>query len=67
MCCLGIAGRGRDQDGMTGPLPADHVKGGVVLGDDKHLVLMLLPGNANQLIRFGVQKRLEERSAEVVI
>lgn len=37
---------GRDQNGMAGPLLVDLVEGGVVLGDDKHPILMPLPGDA---------------------
>lgn len=44
---LGVGGR-RDQDGMAGPPPIDLVERSVVLGDDDHLVLALLPGDADE-------------------
>lgn len=47
MSSLGI-GSGRDQNGMAWPLLVDLVEGSIVLGDDKHLVLMPLPGDADE-------------------
>lgn len=53
MGSLRIRGR-RDEHGVARPTLINLKKRGIVLGNDKHFVLMLLPGNANQPV---VKKR----------
>lgn len=47
MGSLGIRSRW-DQDGVAGPPAVNLVEGGVVLGDDDHLLLTLLPCDADE-------------------
>lgn len=39
---------GRNEDGVPGPLPIHPIQGGIILRDDKHLLVVLLPGDADQ-------------------
>jgi hypothetical protein len=51
-------GRRWDEHGVTGPPLVHLIERGIVLGDHKHLILMLLPGNANQPVVKKRQVRL---------
>lgn len=57
MGSLGIGSRGH-KHGMARPLLIDFIKGGIILSDDEHLVLVLLPCNTNQPVVEKRQVRL---------
>lgn len=51
-------GRRWDEHGVAGPPLVHLIECGIVLSDHKHLILMLLPGNANQPVVKKRQVRL---------
>lgn len=57
MGSLSIRG-GRDEHGMAGPEPIDGIESSIVLCNDKHFILVVLPGNANQPVVKKRQVRL---------
>nr|POF08347.1 hypothetical protein CFP56_69824 [Quercus suber] len=62
MGSLKIRGR-RDEHSVARPTLINLKKRGIVLGNDKHFVLMLLAGNANQPV---VKKRQGRLTAQTI-
>ncbi|KAJ0590378.1 hypothetical protein HanRHA438_Chr04g0192551 [Helianthus annuus] len=61
MSNLSIRSR-RNQDSMTRPPGINNIQSGIILSNNKHLLMMLLPLNTNQPVIQKRQVRLAHRT-----